>query len=149
MAHVELSLTESFLPHVPDGHGPEFASALDRWSQAVQWSTEPSLIIDSRETIVTVSAACCELLGLGDPRLAVGRYLLDGIRLIDFTAAQGELTEPEIANIPPLLAISSGRLARGLLRVHGARRPSTVDAIATPLRQDGLVIGSLTFFAQV
>lgn len=149
MAHVELSLTESFLPHARHSPAVNRGDTLARWSDAVAFASEPSLVIDAEETIIMVSAACCELLCLGDPASAVGRYLLDGVRLVDFTAAQGQLTEPEIANIPPLLALSSGRLARGLLRVQCSDRPSTVDAIATPLRDGDRVVGSLTFFAPV
>jgi hypothetical protein len=55
-----------------------------------------------------------------------------------------------MANIPPLLAVTSGRLARGLLRVQRpGQLPGTVDAIATPLRDGDTVVGSLTFFAEV
>jgi hypothetical protein len=149
VAHVELSLTESFVPQtLPDeASGP---GSLQRWSGVLLKAAEPSLVIDARETIIGVSGSCCELLGLGDPAAAVGRSLLDEVRLIDFTANQGELSEPEMANIPPLLAITSGRLARGLLRVlRLGQLPSTVDAISTPLRDGDEVVGSLTFFAEV
>lgn len=155
MAHVELSLTESFVPHVlPDDElspaGVARLGTLQRWSVVVREAVEPCLVIDARETIIGASAACCALLGLGDPAAAVGRSLLDEVRLIDFTANQGELTEPEMANIPPLLAVTSGRLARGLLRVlRLGQPPSTVDAISTPLRDGDEVAGSLTFFAEV
>lgn len=148
MAHVELSLTDSFIPQVrPGAHSFD---TLQRWSTVARGAAEPSLVLGTNEMIVGVSVSCCQLLGLGDPASAVGRPLLDEVRLIDFTANQAELTEPEMASIPPLLAIASGRLARGLLRVHRlGQLPSTVDAIATPLRQAGAVVGSLTFFAEV
>ena len=148
MAHVELSLTESFVPHLHEE--AVGTSSLQRWSAVVREAGEPGLVIDARETIIGVSASGCELLGLGDPAAAVDRSLLDEVRLIDFTANQGELGEPEMANIPPLLAITSGRLARGLLRVQRlGQLPSTVDAISTPLRDGEDVVGSLTFFAGV
>jgi PAS fold len=148
VAHVELSLTESFVSPV---HEEQVTTGtLHRWSAVARQAAEPCLVIDARETIVGVSGSGCELLGLGDPASAVGRSLLDEVRLIDFTANQGELTEPEMANIPPLLAVTSGRLARGLLRVDRPGLPtSTVDAIATPLRDGDIVVGSLTFFAPV
>ena len=152
MAHVELSL-ESFPPvRDADREGSAIAGlpTLARWSAVVRGAVEPCLVIDSRETIVGASVACCELLGLGGPGTAVGRCLLDEVRLIDFTANQGELTEPEMAAIPPLLAVTSGRLARGLLRVQRlGQLPTTLDAIATPLLDGGRVAGSLTFFAEV
>jgi PAS domain-containing protein len=155
VAHVELSLTESFIPHALPDQEPllvdgDTGGTLQRWSAVVRKAAEPSLVIDARETIVGASAACCELLGLGDPVAAAGRTLLDEVRLIDFTANRGELTEPEMANIPPLLAVTSGRLARGLLRVQRlGQLPSTVDAISTPLCEGDEVVGSLTFFAEV
>lgn len=149
MAHVELSLTESFVPQVLH-EDVEGTGSLRRWSAVLRQAAEPSLVIDARETIIGVSISCCELLGLGDPAAAAGRSLLDEVRLIDFTANQGELSEPEMANIPPLLAITSGRLARGLLRVlRPGQLPCTVDAISTPLRDSDEVVGSLTFFAEV
>lgn len=151
MAHVELSLTELTEPFVtPARHDQDTGGTLRRWYAAVHGATEPSLVIDARETVIGISASCCELLGLAHPEVAEGRSLLDGVRLVDFTKDGGELTEPEVANIPPLLAVTSGRLARGLLRVHRFGLPaSTVDAIATPLRDGDVVVGSLTFFAPV
>lgn len=149
MAHVELSLTESFVPQVVHEEAAAMGS-LQRWSGVLRGAAEPSLVIDARESIIGVSVSCCELLGLGDPAAAAGRSLLDEVRLIDFTANQGELSEPEMANIPPLLAITSGRLARGLLRVlRLGQPPCTVDAVSAPLRDGDEVVGSLTFFAEV
>jgi hypothetical protein len=152
VAHVELSLTEVFVPQVD---APvEFGSdSFSRWAATVSAAAEPCMVIDADMTIAAASSSCLALLGLGAPAGAVGRPLLDaGLRLVDFTAARGELTELEIDKIPPLLAITSGRLARGLLRVQpgaGGGTDATVDAIATPLVVGGEVAGSLTFFAEV
>lgn len=152
MAHVELSLPESFVPSAGPATPPE-TDNFRRWCATVSVALEPCLLIDLRTTIEAVSASCCELLGLGTPAETVGRPLLDGeLRLLDFTAARAALPEQESEKIPPLLALSSGRLARGLLRVRsGAAGGSdaTVDAIATPVLTDGVVAGSLTFFSQV
>jgi hypothetical protein len=149
VAHVELSLTQSFVPHARQSFLSDHVSTLDRWCGAVVSATEPSLVIDGLGLITAISESCCSLLGLGPPATAVGRPLLQGVRLVDFTAAQCDLTELEVVKIPPLLALSSGRLARGLLRVQCRDRACTVDAIATPLRDGDLVVGSLTFFAAV
>jgi hypothetical protein len=126
-------------------------SSFDRWADTVFAADEPCLVIDDSLTIVAASASCCVLLGLARPDTAVGRPLLDaGLRLVDFTAARTELTDNEVDKIPPLLAVTSGRQARGLLRVHrDDDHHATVDAIATPLFTDGKVAGSLTFFATV
>jgi hypothetical protein len=153
VAHVELSLSGAFVPQARTPAEAEFVANLDRWTNTVTVATEPCLIIDVDATILAVSPSCGELLGLGKPVEAVGQPLLDGgmLRLIDFTAGGGELTGPEIEKIPPVLAIRSGRLARGLMRVHTdpASAALTIDAIATPLVEGEQVVASLTFFSAV
>lgn len=152
MAHVELSLSQAFVPSASPST-PQETDNFRRWCAAVAAALEPCLLIDLHTTIEAVSVSCCTLLGLGTPAEAVGRPLLDGeLRLLDFTAARAELPEQESEKIPPLLALSSGRLARGLLRVRSdaaGGSDATVDAIATPVLTDGVVAGSLTFFSQV
>ncbi|MEV5821835.1 hypothetical protein AB0L22_21980 [Micromonospora haikouensis] len=152
MAHVELSLSEVFAPTArtpPEQKSDNFG----QWSATVTRADEPCLLIDADTRVVAVSASGCELLCLGCPDDVIGLPLLDGcLRLLDFTAHRGELTEQETDKIPPLLALHSGRLARGLLRVQAAtagRTDPTVDAISTPVLTDGRVAGSLTFFSEV
>jgi PAS domain-containing protein len=152
VAHVELSLSEAFVPQARTSIEPEYGSSVELWSATVAAAAEPCLLIDADFAIVAVSESACQLLGLGSPAEATGRSLLDGVlRLVDFTQARSELTETEIEKIPPLLALSSGRLARGLLRVPAGGTPeaATVDAIATPISDEGTVSGSLTFFCEV
>jgi hypothetical protein len=155
VAHVELSLSETFVPQPsPSGSAtdaPPGVAGMACWIRTVNAASEPCLVIDAAVTIVAASGACHDLLNLGGPGSAVGRFLLDGaMRLVDFTAARDALTELDAEKIPPLLALSSGRLARGLMRVYdGTDLDVTVDAIATPLREDGKVVGSLTFFAPI
>ncbi|MEO3776801.1 hypothetical protein ABGB16_08100 [Micromonospora sp. B11E3] len=152
MAHVELSLSEVF---VPDARTPpaQESDNFGQWVVTVSCAAEPCLLIDAETRVVAVSASGCELLCLGCPEDVIGLPLLDGcLRLLDFTAHRGELTEQETDKIPPLLALHSGRLARGLLRVQAAAAgcpDPTVDAISTPVLTDGQVAGSLTFFAAV
>ncbi|BCJ59509.1 PAS domain-containing protein [Micromonospora endophytica] len=152
MAHVELSLSEVFAPKAGTPTEPG-GDNMGRWSATVSSADEPCLLIDADTRVVAVSAAGCELLCLGTPEELIGLPLLDGgLRLLDFTANRGELAEPEVDKIPPLLALSSGRLARGLLRIETAtddRSDSTVDAVSTPVLADGTVAGSLTFFSEV
>lgn len=156
MAHVELSLPDAFVPLVSPPHPPSRTQHDDsfiRWVSTVATADEPCLVIDTSHQIVAASASCCTMLDLGSPATAVGRPLVgEALRLVDFTAARGELTEPEIDKIPPLLAITSGRLVRGLLRVQSdvaGEADATVDAVATPLFRDRAVAGSLTFFSEV
>ncbi len=152
MAHVELSLSGAFVPQARTPAEAEFVASIDRWMSTVDGAAEPCLVIDATTTIRAVSPSCSELLGLGKPIEAIGQPLLGGVlRLIDFTAVGSELDEPEVEKIPPLLAIRSRRLARGLMRVRlGGLEPHlTVDAIATPLMAADQVVASLTFFSPV
>src|SRR4051794_31784689 len=152
VAHVELSLSGAFVPQARTPAEAEFVASIDRWRTTVATAAEPCLIIDGASTMLAVSPSAAELLGLGRPSETVGQPLLGGVlRLIDFTAGGGELDEPEIERIPPLLAIRSGRLARGLMRVQTDVGDAhlTVDAIATPLTESGDVVASLTFFSAV
>jgi hypothetical protein len=152
VAHVELSLSGAIVPQARTPAEAEFVATIERWTSTVATAVEPCLVIDVATTILAVSRSCSELLGLGLPSELVNQPLNGGVlRLIDFTAAGSELDEPEIEKIPPLLAIRSERLARGLMRVQtgGPDGPLTVDAIATPLLDGDQVVASLTFFSAV
>ena len=152
VAHVELSLSGAFVPQARTPAEAEFVAGIGRWTSTVAAAPEPCLIIDVTTTIMALSPSCGELLGLGKPIDAVGQPLLGGVlRLIDFTAGASELAEEEVEKIPPLLAIRSEQLARGLMRVQpDPRIPAlTVDAIATPLTIDDQVVASLTFLSAI
>jgi PAS domain-containing protein len=141
--HLELSLSEARLTRTR----PPTRSSLDRWAKAVAGATEPSLVIDRSAAVVAVSPACEGLLGVDST--AIGRNLLDVLRLLDFSAAGVALDQGELSKIPPLLALASGRLARGLLRVECPDGACTLDAIATPLTAGTVTTGSLTFFSPI
>ena len=151
MAHVELSLSGAFVPQARTPTEAEFVPSVDRWTLTVSAAAEPCLVIDVSGTILAISASCCELFGLGKPVESIGKPLGAALRMIDFTAGAGELDETDVERIPPLLAIRSERLARGLLRVlpGPGEPPLTVDAIATPLLDGNQVAGSLTFVSAV
>jgi hypothetical protein len=154
VAHVEMSLSgAAFVPQARTPAEAEFTSNVVRWTSTVATAAEPCLVIDATSRILSVSRSCSELLGLGTPADCVGQPLLGSgvMRLIDFTAGAGELDDPEVDKIPPLLAIRSQRLARGLMRVQAGPGTAhlTVDAIATPLLEGEQVVASLTFFSAV
>lgn len=151
MAHVELSLSGGFVPQARTPAEAEFVPNVERWTSTVAAAAEPCLVINSSAVILAVSDSCSELFGLGKPVEVLGQPLIAALRLIDFTAGAGELDETDIDKIPPLLAVRSARLARGLLRVvpGPGEPPLTVDAITTPLLDGERVAGSLTFFSPV
>ncbi len=145
MPHVELSLSEATdLPVVRSG-----GSSLDRWSGAVETAGEPCLVVDGAGIVMAVSPGCRALFGL-DPVAALGNRLIAVLDLVDFSAAAAALPDWEAERIPPLLAVTSGGLARGLLRVDDhTGNPRTVDAVSAPLRDGSTVVGSITYFAPV
>jgi hypothetical protein len=121
---------------------------LGHWVRAVAGAVEPCLVVDADGVIVAMSPSCVELLNLGAS--PVGADLRSGpLRLVDFSADGGKLSETEVGKVPPILAVSSGRLARGLIRVRCGDVAVTLDAIATPIGLTGAVAGSLTFFSPV
>lgn len=151
MTHVELSLTDAaavLRPHPVAGPWP----GLDRWASVAADALEPCLVLDARAAVVAVSPPAAALTGISDPVAAVGRGLREVIApLLDFGSTPAPLPEHEAERIPPLLAVSSGMMARGLLRiaVRSGGRPVTVDAVSTPLTDGAGVIGSLTFLARI
>lgn len=151
MAHIELSLE----PIDIEPSGPLAARALDSghisaWLEAVGQAEEPCLLLDAGGIVMGASPPCVRILGAESAEELVGRGLLeDVVDLVDFTAARERLLDAQLERIPPLLALASGALARGLLRLRTGDTISTLDAIATPLRIGGKLVGSLTFFHRI
>ncbi len=151
MAHVELSVTGQMDPTL-EVLPYERPSSMDRWTEAVRDATEPCLVLSELQTIVAASASACALLGLANPQVAKDVSLFAGvIRFVDFTKPAGDLAEGDLEKIPLVLAYTSGRLARGLLRIHAGddEPPRTLDAIATPVMEGEKVVGSLTFLSLI
>jgi hypothetical protein len=144
-----LSFIELSIPDPGLAGRASFGSTIDLWDFAVRQANEACLVLDNSFTVVAASPGCAGLLSVVAAD-AVGRRLLDVLPLLDFNTAGGRLPKSEVDKIPPLAAISTGMLARGLLRVPGPDNvPTTVDAISVPLRDPDGVAGSLTFFAPV
>jgi len=153
MAHIELSLAPG--DAAPDALQPALhvvgpARHLDSWLESVSEAEEPCLLLDAGGVMIGVSRACVAVLGVGGPDDLLGRGLLeDVIDLVDFTAAQERLSDAQLERLPPLLALASGALARGLLRIRAGGTVRTLDAVSTPLRAHGQLVGSLTFFHRI
>ncbi|WP_345631976.1 hypothetical protein [Rugosimonospora acidiphila] len=107
-------------------------------------------MIDGKFEIVAISAPACRLLGFPDEESAVGQSVRSGvIPLVDFTSPPVPLPDGDLEKIPLRLAYTSGRLARGLLRVQTATEVHTIDAVSTPLFEGDQPVGSLTFFSRI
>jgi len=147
--HVEFSISDPHQPPAQTRTADPAESSLERWGATVDRAAEPCLVIDADVVVVAMSASFEAMLGLSDS--PVNRPLLDDdgvLRLLDFGDGNA-LEQIEVARMPSLLALTSGRLARGLIRIRCANGPGTFDAIATPLTEDGKVVGSLTFFLAI
>jgi len=142
--HVELSVTD---PAFGRARQPA-DSSLAKWAMAAADAEEHCLVIDHNALIIAISASFEALLGLTVS--AIGRPMVGCVmKLFDFGDGF-ELGPAEVDKTPPLLALSSGRLARGLMRVRGAGDANrTLDAISTPLIEQSVITGSLTFFGEV
>ena len=140
---VELSLQLSGNPlNVAPG-------SLALWALTVSAANEPCLVLRRDGLVAAVSPGCANLFAI-DPARAVNLHFVgEVVELLDFGRVPARLPEWEVEKIPPLLAVSSRGLTRGLLRVRGEKGPTTVDAISVPLRDGADVVGSLSFFATV
>jgi hypothetical protein len=123
---------------------------LHGWITVVSGAADPCLLLNAAGLVTACAPVTVELLGLPEPAAMVGRGLLDGLlHPVDFTAAGERLAEWELRKLPPLAALATGALSRGLLRLRHGPDVRTADAIATPLHHDASLIGSLTFFHPV
>jgi hypothetical protein len=156
---------------------PHHSSSVRHWAGMVSDATEPCLVLDADGVIVAASRACLLLLGtpvVADPPPGstpgtaplgptaagagvpaveewIGRGLLDVVDLVDLTASGAALAAWEAERIPPLLVLSTGSLARGLMRVRVGELARTVDVVSTPLWDGSAAgtVGSLSFFCRI
>jgi hypothetical protein len=115
------------------------------WAQRVTEAQEIALLVDERGRVVALSTGAALALNL-DPATALGRLLLDLIVLVDFSAT-GVPVEDADVQLPPLKALRSRTMARGLVRLRLARGVLvTYDCVGVPLAGGD---GALAFFAEV
>lgn len=124
-----------------DAHPPQARSA---WLLAVRTAVEACLLLDADGRICAASAAAAKLLdGVPD---AIGAKFADLVSSVDFTSGAAPDLEPE-RSMPPLRALATGGLARGLMRVRvGDGTLVTYDVVAVPLERQRAV---LAFFVAV
>lgn len=153
MTHIDMSVAASEVATevVPTLRLVDGVRPLENWLHTVSEAEEPCLLLDGDGVVIAASSSCYTALGLPLRKGAlVGRGLLeDVVELIDFSASRIRLRPDEVERIPPLFALSTGALARGLMRIRSDAGTWTIDAVSTPLRVGGAVVGSLTFFHRV
>ncbi|GAC1445791.1 MAG: hypothetical protein NVSMB55_28590 [Mycobacteriales bacterium] len=118
--------------------------SLSGWSPAVQTASEACLLLDREARVVAASPAACVVLG-ADSASAVGAPLAELVTAVDFTSGAAPDPEPHRA-VPPLRALATGGLARGLLRLRTGAQLATYDVVAVPLTDRS---GVLAFFVTV
>ena len=118
---------------------------IGRWAATVRASEEACLLLDADGRVVALSGLAADLLDL-HPDVATGAPLADQLSFVDFSLAA--LPTPEAsADIPPLRALRSGGLARGLVRrrrISGALTTYDVVGVALAGRT-----GALAFLVEV
>jgi hypothetical protein len=119
-----------------DAHG---GGPIAVWLPAVQAAAEACLLLDREGRVVAASAAVGPVLRTTSTG-AVGARFSDLVTAVDFTSGAAPETEPE-RSVPPLRALKTGGLARGLLRLRNTSGALvTYDVVAVPLSgQSGVV----------
>jgi PAS domain-containing protein len=124
-----------------DAHG---VGPIGVWHAAVQASDEACLLLDSDARVVAASNAVGAVLGT-TAASAVGAKFVDLVTAVDFTSGAAPDLELE-RSVPPLRALATGGLARGLLRLRSSAGLVTYDVVAVPLAGQS---GALAFFLAV
>jgi PAS domain-containing protein len=124
-----------------DAHG---TGPIGVWHAAVQSSDEACLLLDRDARVVAASVSVGAVLGT-TAASAVGAKFVDLVTAVDFTS--GALPDQELErSMPPLRALATGGLARGLLRLRSSAGLVTYDVVAVPLAGQS---GVLAFFLAV
>lgn len=108
-------------------------------------AAEACLLLDSAGRITASSPSASGVLG-APPAEVIGATFVDVVAAMDLSSGGAPDPEPE-RSLPPLRALATGGLARGLLRLRPADGPPlTYDVVAVPLAGGG---GVLAFFLAV
>jgi PAS domain-containing protein len=116
------------------------APAVAAWATQVRASREAAVLVDATGRVVALSDEAARQWGVGADA-AVGVRLLDLLTVVDFTEGAVALADAEM-HVPPLRALFSGRMARGLVRVRtGAGALATYDVVGVPLESGVGAVG--------
>lgn len=123
------------------------APDLGSWTATVRASQDPCLLLDAAGRVAAASAGALGSLLVQDAeRDVVGKHVAEVLALTDFQPLPGDIGGT-LDHLPPLLALASGGLSRGLLRLRGpGDRLLTVDMVAAALHDaDGALAGVIAF----
>ena len=128
--------------HAPDD---QLAGGVAAWAERVTEAQETALLLNERGRVVAISTGAALALNL-DPTTCIGKPLLDLVVVVDFTATGVPVEDPDV-QLPPLKALRSRTMARGLVRLRLGRGVLvTYDCVGVPLAGGD---GALAFFAEV
>jgi hypothetical protein len=123
----------------------EISVGVNAWSLRITEAQETALLLNSRGRVVAISTGAALALSL-DAANAIGKPLRELLTLVDFSATGVPVEDPDV-QLPPLKALRSQSMARGLvrLRLKGGVL-ATYDCVGVPLAGGE---GALAFFAEV
>ncbi len=123
----------------------ELVGGIAAWAERVTEAQETAVLLNERGRVVAVSTGAALALNL-DPTTCLGKPLLELVVLVDFSETGVPVDDADV-QLPPLKALRSHTMARGLIRL---RLPGgvlvTYDCVGVPL---GGETGALAFFAEV
>ena len=115
------------------------------WAERITEAQETALLLNERGRVVAISTGAALALNL-DVTTCLGTPLLDLVVVVDFTATGVPVEDPDV-QLPPLKALRSQSMARGLVRLRlGEGVLVTYDCVGVPLAGGE---GALAFFAEV
>jgi hypothetical protein len=115
------------------------------WAERVTEAQETALLLNERGRVVAISTGAALALNL-DVTTCLGKALLDLVVVVDFSATGVPVDDPDV-QLPPLKALRSQTMARGLVRLRLGRGVlTTYDCVGVPLAGGA---GALAFFAEV
>jgi hypothetical protein len=125
--------------------GDDVLGGVAAWGQRVMEAQETALLLNDRGRVVAISTGAALALNL-NPQTCLGKALLDLVVLVDFSATGVPVEDPDV-QLPPLKALRSQTMARGLVRLRLGRGVLvTYDCVGVPLAGGD---GALAFFAEV
>ena len=133
------------LPREELAAGEPYAGSVGEWAKRITEAQETCVLVDERGHVVALSRGCALLLDHGTSD-AIGRPLRELVSIVDFSATGVPVDEPEV-HLPPLKALRSAAMARGLVRLRLAADVAvTYDVVGVPLAGG---VGALGFFGEV